>query len=431
MVMMTVEVHFLLPTWKSVTLADLGINFNMLRYPIQSRMLPVILEHGEAVFSEVEDWSTYGPMLEATLVDYYSFLLETRFDDPNATYQGEPVNIMNFPVFDKFGAGHKVVAILSATVYWEALFWNILPPDAPGVVGIVRNSCGDVFTYEVIGINAIFLGKGDYHDIDFDYLKREFKLTVGTGKHGTGGSVTTLNEDYCPYILTLYPSDILHQNNFTRGPLIYAGSVLMVFLFAAIVSLTYDWITQRRLRRIVKTEQKARAVVTSIFPKAVQERLLKKQDGGENQGLAFHPKVRLKSFLDTPKVEETPARLEEDDILTEKPIADLFPYCTVLFADISGFSAWSSEREPEQVFTLLENVFQTFDKLARRRNVFKVETVGDSYVAVTGLTDPQPDHAIRMARFAKDFTRSTRACVDRSNYTVKNSINQGRYCRRG
>ena len=83
-----------------------------------------------------------------------------------------------------------------------------------------------------------------------------------------------------------------------------------------------------------------------------------------------------------------------------QPIADLFPFTTVLFADIVGFTAWSSTREPAQVFMLLQGVYQAFDMIAKRRRVFKVETIGDSYVAVTGLPEPQDQHAVIMARFA-------------------------------
>ena len=86
----------------------------------------------------------------------------------------------------------------------------------------------------------------------------------------------------------------------------------------------------------------------------------------------------------------------------DQPIADLFPYCTVMFADIAGFTAWSSAREPAQVFILLQTVYQRFDNLAKRRQVFKVETIGDSYLAVTGLPEPQTKHASIMARFAWD-----------------------------
>jgi class 3 adenylate cyclase len=88
-----------------------------------------------------------------------------------------------------------------------------------------------------------------------------------------------------------------------------------------------------------------------------------------------------------------------------KPIADYFPHTTVMFADISGFTAWSSTREPVQVFQLLETIYGAFDDIAERRRVFKVETVGDSYVAVCGLPVPQKDHAVVMARFARECTK--------------------------
>ena len=51
---------------------------------------------------------------------------------------------------------------------------------------------------------------------------------------------------------------------------------------------------------------------------------------------------------------------------------------------------------------MLETVYRAFDDIAKRRRVFKVETVGDCYVAATGLPEPRADHAVVMARFAKD-----------------------------
>lgn len=52
---------------------------------------------------------------------------------------------------------------------------------------------------------------------------------------------------------------------------------------------------------------------------------------------------------------------------------------------------------------LLENVYVAFDEIASRRGVYKVETVGDCYVAVTGLPQPRKDHAVVMARYARDI----------------------------
>jgi class 3 adenylate cyclase len=133
-----------------------------------------------------------------------------------------------------------------------------------------------------------------------------------------------------------------------------------------------------------------------LQPKQVRDRLLahETEKNNKRKGDAMVTNnFKLKSFLNG---------LGDISTQHDQPIADLFPYCTVMFADISGFTAWSSAREPAQVFILLQTVYQSFDLIAKRRHVFKVETIGDSYVAVTGLPEPQTKHASIMARFAWD-----------------------------
>jgi class 3 adenylate cyclase len=83
------------------------------------------------------------------------------------------------------------------------------------------------------------------------------------------------------------------------------------------------------------------------------------------------------------------------------PVAQYYPNVTVLFADVVGFTSWSSIRDPYQVFTLLETLYEAFDELAEAKGVFKVETVGDCYVCAAGIPQPQSDHAVVMAKFSR------------------------------
>ncbi len=46
-----------------------------------------------------------------------------------------------------------------------------------------------------------------------------------------------------------------------------------------------------------------------------------------------------------------------------------------------------------------------FDMIAKRRRVFKVEVVGDCYVAVCGLPYPRVDHAVVMCKFALECVK--------------------------
>ena len=82
-------------------------------------------------------------------------------------------------------------------------------------------------------------------------------------------------------------------------------------------------------------------------------------------------KLRLRLFLQEQENSTEVSAEEEDRILQAKPIADLFPNTTVLVANLVGFTAWSSVREPALVFQLLQTIFYEFDKIAKKRGVFK------------------------------------------------------------
>jgi Adenylate and Guanylate cyclase catalytic domain len=97
----------------------------------------------------------------------------------------------------------------------------------------------------------------------------------------------------------------------------------------------------------------------------------------------------------------------------DNAMADLFPDTSVLFAEILGFEAWSSQREPIQCLTLLETAYHAFDCLAKKQGIFKVEAVADCYTAAAGLPEPRTDHAEALLQFAHDcrmsFKETTKA----------------------
>lgn len=65
---------------------------------------------------------------------------------------------------------------------------------------------------------------------------------------------------------------------------------------------------------------------------------------------------------------------------------------------------------------LRETLYSEYDKIARRRKVFKVETIGDCYVAVAGVPKQCQDHHIIMCRFANE-------CLEVSVFHLKTREN--------
>ena len=96
----------------------------------------------------------------------------------------------------------------------------------------------------------------------------------------------------------------------------------------------------------------------------------------------------------------------------ETVIADRFEDMAVLFADVVGFTELSSRLTPDEVVTLLNEVFTRCDRLADRFHLEKIKTVGDAYMVVGGLQTVYGFEPEDHARHAEDVAEMGLAIID-------------------
>ncbi|XP_065159270.1 guanylate cyclase soluble subunit beta-1 [Atheta coriaria] len=123
-----------------------------------------------------------------------------------------------------------------------------------------------------------------------------------------------------------------------------------------------------------------------------------------------------------------------NELRHQRPVpAKRYDCVTLLFSGIVGFSAICATRTDSvgvmKIVQMLNQLYTAFDVLTdpkRNPNIYKVETVGDKYMAVSGLPEPCTTHARDMARLALDMMDMSRdVFLDGENVKITVGIHSG------
>jgi CheY-like chemotaxis protein len=76
---------------------------------------------------------------------------------------------------------------------------------------------------------------------------------------------------------------------------------------------------------------------------------------------------------------------------------------SILFCDFEGFTSISASLEPEELIGELSEIFSAFDSICEHYSTTRIKTIGDAYMAVSGLSSHDANHATKLVKTGLAF----------------------------
>ena len=93
-----------------------------------------------------------------------------------------------------------------------------------------------------------------------------------------------------------------------------------------------------------------------------------------------------------------------DNLRQKKSTSEMFESATICFTEIDQFKAIARGCNPLQLFDLVNTIYKTFDARIDQNDVYKVETINDTYMVASGLPERNGDrHAAEIANLCLEL----------------------------
>ena len=270
---------------------------------------------------------------------YSRILYKEEEHEPPHNRHETPRSILFYPVLSDYSS-LPVVGLVGVEFPWEDYF-GLVPIRFKGIVLVLETTDGQVFTFKVEGGKAKFMGEGDLHDSQYDDMEVQSTFKDFHGLCHYGAEFWTNPNQYgrrsqeeegTHYQVRLYPSEEFKANYISDDPKFYAITVAMIFFFTSMLFVLYDCFVQRRQNLTMQTAERSNAVVNSLFPAVVRERLLDGNKSEQNVCLNNHEPSKRKLRRNSGVI-----RKDDSEMAMSPPIADLFTHTTVVSLAFASF----------------------------------------------------------------------------------------------
>jgi class 3 adenylate cyclase len=180
------------------------------------------------------------------------------------------------------------------------------------------------------------------------------------------------------------------------------ATVIEAFILSFLLSKRVEW-EKEDLERSKLEAQKLLLEKTLENEKIVKEQnVILEQRVEERTHLLQQEKQKSDDLLHNILPDEIAAELKEHGISEAK----LYEKVTVIFTDFVNFTGISESVAPKELVYEIDLCYKAFDEIMERNNIEKIKTIGDAYLAVSGLPTADDLHAKNMVKAAleiKDF----------------------------